>query len=494
MEAYKELHRHKRNEEKRQEQISCFQQVWTAKDIFGRLENHDIKWHLTPPPEFLPQELGAWMAPPINILRRSPSPDSEADFAAQPDFSDLVQEFLQEIGNNFPLPSHNTEERDPPQSQQTQHGEDNSPTPPLEKDPTNLASTSRTSDGANGHPHHTGPPTTAEPSQRTDPSTERQPLADIKHNQVRNATTLCHPTSRPKTRCKFGPRIRTSHTPHLSTPSQQPTVDLSTDALDIENLLREIDNTRLQDLNDTTSVGREEVSKWPSAEDVQPSAQRTTTGGTYQRVRKQLTSRPKVKCRFGPYIKSGQDPRRRRTPLADDEPPTPRGSTPDEPSTSAAHTVELPIADIPSEIPTLQRLQCQQADRITFTSPTTRRRSPFARYYHMPEDPPVPNTNRFALARLGISAEELQRRAAQEATEELTRIRLECQLESLTSPPGFQRILTKEDCLLLFTATGVPPPGPLLGIYRWAANLGVSRYNFEIEDDCNDFSFMNAYD
>ena len=44
MEAYKELHRHKRNEEKRQEQISCFQKVWTQFNIFGRLSGTNIKW------------------------------------------------------------------------------------------------------------------------------------------------------------------------------------------------------------------------------------------------------------------------------------------------------------------------------------------------------------------------------------------------------------------------------------------------------------------
>ena len=104
MEAYKELHRHKHNEEKRQEQIACFEQVWTNANIFGRIHNTNIKWHLTPPTKFLAQELGAWMASPIKILRRSPSPDSEAEFAAHPDFPLRVDEFLEEIGNNLPFP------------------------------------------------------------------------------------------------------------------------------------------------------------------------------------------------------------------------------------------------------------------------------------------------------------------------------------------------------------------------------------------------------
>ena len=71
MEAYKELFRYKRNEEKRQEAISCFQQIWTMKNIFGRLHNN-IKWNITPPPEFLPKELAAWTTPPIGIRSSLP--------------------------------------------------------------------------------------------------------------------------------------------------------------------------------------------------------------------------------------------------------------------------------------------------------------------------------------------------------------------------------------------------------------------------------------
>ena len=99
MEAYKELFRHKRNEEKRQEMISCFQQIWTAENMFGRLHMDTIKWNITPPQEFLPRELGAWTVPPIRINRLSPSPDLEAEFAARPDFAHLVDEFLQNAGN-----------------------------------------------------------------------------------------------------------------------------------------------------------------------------------------------------------------------------------------------------------------------------------------------------------------------------------------------------------------------------------------------------------
>lgn len=104
IEAYKELFRHKRNEEKRQELISCFQKVWTASDIFGRLRGEEIKWNLTPHQEFLPKELVAWNTTPIRIHRLSPSPDAEEEFTARADFSTLVDDFLQDVARNWRPP------------------------------------------------------------------------------------------------------------------------------------------------------------------------------------------------------------------------------------------------------------------------------------------------------------------------------------------------------------------------------------------------------
>ena len=99
MEAYKELFRHPRNEEKRQELIQCFQKIWTEAEIFARLRNGDIKWNLIPHREFLPLDLRAWNATPINIHRFSPSPDIEAEFAARADLPHIIDDFLQNIRN-----------------------------------------------------------------------------------------------------------------------------------------------------------------------------------------------------------------------------------------------------------------------------------------------------------------------------------------------------------------------------------------------------------
>ena len=117
MEAYKELFRHKRNEEKRQELISCFQKIWTAENMFGRLQGSNIKWNITPPQEFLPRELGAWTVPPIRINRLSPSPDIEAEFVARADFGNLVDDLLRNAGNLWQPPQENESVAEPEHSE-----------------------------------------------------------------------------------------------------------------------------------------------------------------------------------------------------------------------------------------------------------------------------------------------------------------------------------------------------------------------------------------
>jgi hypothetical protein len=121
-------------------------------------------------------------------------------------------------------------------------------------------------------------------------------------------------------------------------------------------------------------------------------------------------------------------------------------------------------------------------DRVTFTLPTTRWGSPFARYYHSAQERPRLNPNRFALARLGISLEELEARALSEAEEELRVLRAERKLESITSTE-FPRVLSKEDCLVFFDATGIPSSGALLGVYQWATDLGGDEFNLDPEGD-----------
>ena len=53
---------------------ALFQKVWTTSNIFGGLSDAEIKWNITPPKEFLPNEFGALNATLILINRLSPSP------------------------------------------------------------------------------------------------------------------------------------------------------------------------------------------------------------------------------------------------------------------------------------------------------------------------------------------------------------------------------------------------------------------------------------
>ena len=144
MEAYRELLRQPRSEEKKQELISCFQKVWTQSNIFGRLHNGDLKWNITPPASFLPVELGAWNAIPIRIQRFSPSLDPEAEFVARQDFANLVDELIQDVASAWqPAEPHhpsapNTDSpaqsplSSPQGSQQTSPPTDTPETPPLQ--------------------------------------------------------------------------------------------------------------------------------------------------------------------------------------------------------------------------------------------------------------------------------------------------------------------------------------------------------------------------
>lgn len=93
MEAYKELFRYKRNEEKRQEAISCFQQIWTMKTYLADCTTTSSGTSLHPQSS----NLRSWQLGPHRLLvsgALSPSPDPEADFVARPDFANLVDEFL----------------------------------------------------------------------------------------------------------------------------------------------------------------------------------------------------------------------------------------------------------------------------------------------------------------------------------------------------------------------------------------------------------------
>ena len=209
---------------------------------------------------------------------------------------------------------------------------------------------------------------------------------------------------------------------------------------------------------------------------------------TYQVNDKSLRSRPKKKCRFGPYKRHKTATWHQTTHANEHLPPS---SIPD------TRDYQVPLPEIPRT-----DLQEQEAEptspqgpyRVTFTLPAPRRRTPFDRYFATAPKAPQPPANRFALRRLGITQEELDARVTREVDEALQEFRAERALERITANSSTEapRILTKEDCLTFCRATGVPPPGALWGVYRWAADLGSTRFNFNFEND--DYSVLDAYD
>jgi hypothetical protein len=418
MEAYRELFRHKRNEEKRQELISCFQQVWTQGHIFGRLTNGDIHWNITPPAAFLPEDLGAWNATPIRIQRLSPSPDLDAEFVARPDFNRLVDDFLQEAANNW-QPAHNS-----PQ--------------PSEADPPEQEGAS-TSNSSHDSPHRQvlreqaihlgsqGPRDLGEQGADTSslPSTSRglqvdHGLHSDKENLPPNQLGE-KKKSRPKRRC-----LRAyNHPSRRLIPLFWISLTRSEGELRQENL------------------------SYPENE---------------QPYRGRHVRRPKVKCFFGPRAK--QRPCPFNTEAIDTDP------------TAPSSFLELDLTEEPQgapllyDLPPLPPARHFKADRVTFTHPHRARRSPFDHYKASCAPAPGPDPFLFAARRLGVSVESLNASVTQEIDDLLSEIEASRRRDLLENP--VERLLTKEDCLQMFRNGDLSPSGSLAGVFRWASSLDTN--------------------
>jgi hypothetical protein len=298
MEAYKELFRHKRNEEKRQELIKCFQQVWTKSNIFGRLQGNTIKWNVTPHLEFLPRELGAWTIPPIRINRLSPSPDVEAEFTARPDFPNLVDEFLRNVGNNWqppPAATSEDEHRSPqaspenvqyhtstPHSQGEQSYQMDSSGGTAHIDQMFAAQeVEQLSEEASNTPlttnHLTTQPTSYEESyQATLPETHK-----TAPSMARETDTFCPPSPKVATRPRCRPKKRCTRR--------------------LQHPMRRFKKERLWNQQSHSSVSEKKAKELPTT---QTSPLRNSCSNRDNEPshtdRSKPTSRPKRKCRFGP--------------------------------------------------------------------------------------------------------------------------------------------------------------------------------------------------
>jgi hypothetical protein len=351
---------------------------------------------------------GAWMVPPIRIHRLSPSPDLDAKFTAQPDFQERVQSFVDEIGNNFPLSPRR--QSDPPTPQPPGQQEEAAVSPPretagdplgspiisLRQTPTSVAPT----ESSGRRPlfqvnlnlcrtrSQPAPDTPTTSRSNSPPSTGEENIPPTSPKRVRPSHP-CGFKSRPKRKCTFGPLKHSADRTQAPPGIQR---SLSTDSQYLDDLLREIDAACQADQPSTSYITG--TSNAANAQEQER--------GTYPTTAGRRSSRPKVKCRFGPYSRLHR--RHHPAPQADDSPARPPLPCQQAliPSDSRAATPIGPFLD-----------------RMTLTPPTLRSGTPFARYYHMVPEAPRLNPNRFALARMGITEETLQLRVSQEASEAL---------------------------------------------------------------------------
>jgi hypothetical protein len=395
IEAYKELFRHARNEEKRQELISCFQKVWTQAEIFGRLRGGDIKWNLTPHKNFLPEELGAWNANPIRIQRMSPSPDLEAEFTARNDFSDLVDAFIQGISDQQET-----------RAQAYPYGLQGDSTPRAEPASTRGEAETDTPPSTNQEAQDTGAPDS--PLQLPGDNLRKrktqvyQGKENVEPQPPTHGEAGTSRSSRPKRKCfrknKKTPKPLNPNLPQLA--NNEP-------------------------------------------------------GG---RPREGPRSRPKLKCNFGPRRPGNQhNLEEREAPEKHKRLRLLSPSSDRITSTAPPHTARASIIN----------------STTTLAPPPFRvRRTPFDRYKPhsrtWPEQDPGPDPYRFVYQKLGITATEFEDRVNTEIEELFQEIENERRQALLETLP-FERPLSKDDCLRLFSSSATPQTGSTIGILRWAS-------------------------
>ena len=137
-------------------------------------------------------------------------------------------------------------------------------------------------------------------------------------------------------------------------------------------------------------------------------------------------------------------------------------------------------------------------DRVTLCPPSLLPHSLLDNYKATAAPAPVPNPYRFHLKRLGITETEFETRIATEVEETLLDLANKRRLDRLFADEIMITHplvpLTKADCLRYFDRVGLPSTGALFGVYLWATDRDVARFNFDFNFDTDDISILDAYD
>ena len=245
---------------------------------------------------------------------------------------------------------------------------------------------------------------------------------------------------------------------------------------------------------------------------------------TYLSSKQKPRSRPKIKCRFGPYHRQDEAPISPShcddyppqfpstedpippPPLDDDPPdrdvidPLTQGVMHSARSGEAGTRTHFQLQRSPDKI-TQQPAQAPEAiwlradegapshlederelhphfpARVTLCPPAGPSRTPLDKYKASAEEAPRPNSKRFVLRKLGLSEAEFDARVVAEVDELLRDCRTERRLEQLeASSSTAPRVLSKEDAHFFFDAMGNPSSPALLGAYwHYKKTMSESR-------------------
>jgi hypothetical protein len=102
------------------------------------------------------------------------------------------------------------------------------------------------------------------------------------------------------------------------------------------------------------------------------------------------------------------------------------------------------------------------------------------------------------LRRMGISEAQFQEELTREVDEALleaaAKRRQTAAAQEASSSTETPKVVTKEFILQYFAKHGYPGLEPMLGVWCWAADIGHTRFNFDLGFDPESLKLLDAYD
>lgn len=135
-------------------------------------------------------------------------------------------------------------------------------------------------------------------------------------------------------------------------------------------------------------------------------------------------------------------------------------------------------------------------DRVRLMPHACPKRMPFNHYKSIVPTYAQLNPYHFIQQHLGISETTFEAHISQVIDDLLIEINLtkkQILPPPQTNPPSFEQAMSKMDCLCMFRDTSVPTTGPHLGVYRWAIELRMARFNVDMDFDPQSLTILDVY-